>query len=59
VILTVLFNGLVFAGFDILVQVGAAVFTGILIFVGSVKGTPGLNQYGPDPLANIARKSAT
>jgi uncharacterized membrane protein YhaH (DUF805 family) len=30
---------------------------GILI-VGSIKGTPGSNQYGPDPLVNIARKSA-
>jgi uncharacterized membrane protein YhaH (DUF805 family) len=31
----------------------------IFIIVGCFKGTPGPNQYGPDPLANIARKSGT
>ena len=60
VILTVLGYGLSFAGFD---DRGAASYhqsaCAIFIIVGCIKGTPGPNQYGPDPLANIARKSAT
>jgi uncharacterized membrane protein YhaH (DUF805 family) len=59
VILSVLDEGLSFANFDIASQVVAAVLIGVFVFVGCVKGTPGPNQYGPDPLANITRRSAT
>jgi uncharacterized membrane protein YhaH (DUF805 family) len=59
VILSGLSAGLSLADFDIGSQLVAVVATGLFIFVGCIKGTLGPNQYGPDPLANIARKSAT
>ena len=59
VILCVLCDGLSFAHFDIGSQVVGAILLGIFVFVGCIKGTPGPNQYGPDPLANITRRSAT
>jgi uncharacterized membrane protein YhaH (DUF805 family) len=58
VLLTVLAYGLGFAGYDQATIVVGLVLIGIVIIIGSIKGTPGPNQYGPDPLANIAQKSA-
>ena len=57
--LPVLAFGLSFAGFYIAMQLVGLVWLGVWIIVGCIKGTPGRNQYGPDPLANIARKNAT
>ena len=50
--------GLSAAGYDMAASLAFPVILVVLIVVGSIKGTPGPNQYGPDPLANTARKSA-
>jgi len=66
-LLCVLIYGINFAGYEAnlvsyninwLALLTLVVFA-IWIAVGCFKGTPGPNQYGPDPLANIVRKSAT
>jgi uncharacterized membrane protein YhaH (DUF805 family) len=66
-ILCVLIYGINFAGYEgnlvsyninWLTLLTLVVFA-IWIAVGCFKGTPGPNQYGPDPLANVVRKSAT
>ena len=49
--------GLSAAGYDMAASLAFPVILVVLIVVGSIKGTPGPNQYGPDPLANTARKS--
>jgi uncharacterized membrane protein YhaH (DUF805 family) len=59
VIVIVLAYGPSFAGFVDGARLLILVSTGIFLIVGCIKGTPGPNQYGPDPLANNARKSAT
>jgi uncharacterized membrane protein YhaH (DUF805 family) len=59
IILAALTDGLGFAGYDLAAWPLALVLLVILIIIGCIKGTPGPNQYGPDPLANIAQKSAT
>jgi len=59
VILIVLVYGLRFAGYDLATWLLGLVILVILIIIGCIKGTPGSNQHGPDPLANIAQKSAT
>jgi uncharacterized membrane protein YhaH (DUF805 family) len=51
-ILSVLLYGLDFAGYNQAVFVVAVIITGNVIIVGCIRGTPGSNQYGPDPLAN-------
>src|SRR5262249_26617858 len=58
-ILLVLMYVLAFANYDLAVQVLGGVALGIFVIIGCIKGTPGPNQYGPDPLANISRKSTT
>jgi uncharacterized membrane protein YhaH (DUF805 family) len=58
-ILLVLINGLSFANYDFAVTVLTGVAVALFVVMGCIKGTPGPNQYGPDPLANVSRKSAT
>ena len=58
-ILSVLAVGSDFAGYDNALIVVTLVTLGLVATVGCIKGTPGPNQYGPDPLANVSRKSAT
>jgi len=58
-ILTVLAVGFDFAGYDNALIAVTLVAGGLVATVGCIKGTPGPNQYGPDPLANITRKSTT
>lgn len=59
VIIIVLMYGLSFAGYDHAHGVLLIFYLGLCATVGFIKGTSGPNQYGPDPLANIARKRAT
>ena len=56
VIVIVLAYGLSFAGFIDGARLLILVSTGIFLIVGCIKGTPGPNQYGPDPLANPPKK---
>jgi uncharacterized membrane protein YhaH (DUF805 family) len=58
VIIIVLMYGLSFASYDHANVVLLIFYSGLCATVGLIKGTPGPNQYGSDPLANIARKSA-
>jgi len=58
-ILSVLSEGLSLLNFETGSQVIAIILTGVFVIVGCVKGTPGPNQYGPDPLADTSRRSAT
>ena len=58
-ILTVLVVGLDFAEYENAMMVVGLVALALLATVGCIKGTPGPNQYGPDPLANVSRKSTT
>jgi uncharacterized membrane protein YhaH (DUF805 family) len=58
-ILTVLSLGLTFADYDFAAGLIVIVVGVIWVIVGCIKGTPGPNQYGPDPLVNVSRKSTT
>jgi uncharacterized membrane protein YhaH (DUF805 family) len=50
-ILVVLIVGLDFAGAEIPSYVAGLLFLILWIAVGATRGTPGANEYGPDPLA--------
>jgi uncharacterized membrane protein YhaH (DUF805 family) len=58
-ILVALFYGLDWANYERAVDALTVFAAGLVVVVGCIKGTSGPNQYGPDPLANVSRKSTT